>query len=56
MVPLSQVELDDVNHDLEGHDHKIKEEIVNEISDLDTIVFSYHCLLVENPQLEHKKW
>ena len=42
MIPLRQVELNDINDNLEGHNDQLKQEVIHEIGHLDAIVLGDH--------------
>ena len=50
MVPLRQIQLDDVDDDLEGHDDDLEIEVEDEVALLDTVLFRHDGLLVEDPE------
>ena len=50
VVPLSEVQLNDVNNDLEGRDDDLEIQVEDEITLLDSVFLRYDCLFVENPE------
>lgn len=55
MVPLRQIQLDDVHHDLERHNDDLKVEVEDEVALLDAILFSHDCFFVKDPQQGHEE-
>jgi hypothetical protein len=47
MVPLHDVQLNDIHYDLEGNDDQLEEYVVDEIVDFDAVVASYLGLLIK---------
>ncbi len=56
MIPLVDVQLDYVHNDLKGDDNDLKQKIVLEIINHDSVVGSHHCLFIKGPQQKHEKW
>jgi hypothetical protein len=55
VVPLCEVELDDIDDALKGHNNKLEQEVVYEVSHLDAVVFRHYRFLVEHPQEQHEE-
>ena len=55
VIPLCQVQLDDINTDLEGHDDNLEVEVEDEIALLDTVLLRHDSLLVKDPEEGHEE-
>lgn len=50
VVPLSEIQLNDVDHDLKRHDDDLEVQVEDKVALLDTILFCDDGLLVEDPE------
>lgn len=50
MIPLHNIQLNDVHNNLKRDNHQLKENVVNEVVDFNSIVTGDLRLLVKQPQ------
>ena len=50
MIPLHDIELYYIHHNLKGDDNQLEKHIVNEVIDFNAVVTSYLGLLIKQPQ------
>ena len=54
-IPFSNIVEEDIANNLERYDDKSEKEIIDKVLDLDVILSSYLCLIIEEPQLENEE-
>jgi hypothetical protein len=56
MIPFNNIVEEYINDYLKRNDNKGEKEIIDEVLDLDFILFSNCCLIIENPKKTSEKW
>ena len=50
MVPLCQIELQDIHENLERHDNDLEIQVEDKVTLGDTVLFCHHSLFVKDPE------
>jgi len=56
MIPFCEIELDDIDDALKGHNDQLEQEVVHEVSHLNAVIFCHYSFLVEYPQKQNEEW